>query len=319
MIITRTPLRISLVGGGTDLPAFYKKSPGAVFSFAVNKYVYVIVNPKFDGRYRVSYSQLEIVDEIKDIQHDIIRSAMQISGVKHGLEVTTVADIPGGGTGLGSSSALAVGILKALTPYLDCGTLAEKAFFLESEGCGSPVGKQDQYASAYGGMNFITFGKNNVNVRPIIPSADWMHDFESCTLLLWTGITRNANDILKEQRKNFDDGASIAHGRKLARLAHDFLDEVAGKGRVRQLGEIMHESWALKRQLSSGISNSEIDTIYDNAMRAGAYGGKLLGAGGGGFFFFFAPNYHHKAIIEATGLKKVEFKVEEKGSEVVYG
>lgn len=321
MIITRTPLRISLIGGGTDLPSFYKKSPGAVVSFAINKYVYVITNKKFDGRYRISYSKLENVDDVKDIQHNIIRWTLTEAKINDGLEITTIADIPGTGSGLGSSSALTVGLLKSLPPYssIEPGSLAEKAFMIEAELCGAPVGKQDQYASAYGGMNFMTFGKNNVNVRALTPSSEWVNLFRNSSLLLWTGITRDANNILSDQKKRFDDGGSIDVGKRLYSLAHEFFDEMCGKGRIKQLGELMDASWTLKKRLANGVTNLEIDRIYKAAMDEGAYGGKILGAGGGGFFFFLAPQYFHKAIIEKTGLKPIDFNIEQNGSEVVYG
>lgn len=320
MIITRTPLRISLIGGGTDLPSFYKKAPGAVLSFAIDKYVYVILNKKFDGSYRIAYSRTEIVDSIEKIEHNLVRETLKLfSNIKHGLEITTVADIPGTGSGLGSSSAMTVGLLRALQPEEPPTILAERAFCVEAEACGAPVGKQDQYASAIGGMNFMIFGKNNVSVKPIVLPSRLMHDFENSSLLLWTGITRDANPILKDQRRRYDSGEAMTSGRKLAKLAHDFLEELAGAGRIKIMGEIMHQSWILKREMAEGISNPDIDNIYNAAMQAGAYGGKILGAGGGGFFFFLAPQYMHKKIIEATGLQKVDFKLEERGSEVVYG
>lgn len=318
MIITRTPLRVSLVGGGTDMPSYYSKAPGAVFSFSINKYIYVTMNPKFDGRFRISYSHLEIVNSRDEIKHDLIRSTLEFAKQEKGLEVTTVADIPGNGTGLGSSSSLTVGMLKALFPDSDPGILAEQAFLIETEFCGSPVGKQDQYAAAFGGMNYITFGKNRVSVRPVTPSLDWLTYFQDCCLLLWTGFSRDANTILKDQKKNFDNGAGIEHGRKLSELAHRFMDEVSDKGSVKRLGEIMDEAWHHKCKLSGGVTNEGIDKLYKAGMNAGAYGGKLLGAGGGGFLFFIAPQYHHKAIVEATGLRKIDFRIEEKGSEIIY-
>lgn len=319
MRITRTPLRISLVGGGSDMPSFTNKHPGAVFSFAINKYVYVSVNKKFDGKYRVSYAKTENVDRIDEIEHKLVRETLKLAGVKEGTEITSVADIPGNGTGLGSSSSFTVGLLKAYFPIADNGILAERAYTVEAEKCGSPVGKQDQYAAAYGGMNFITFGKRNVNVRKIEPSTEWMKDFEQCSLLLWTGIARDANEILKFQKKGFDDGGNIEVGKFLAGQAHVFMQEVCDGVRVKRLGEILNETWRWKKKLSPNVSNSRIDTLYDKALEAGAYGGKLCGAGGGGLFFFFAPSYLHRDICEATGLKKVEFKVEPKGSEVIYG
>lgn len=320
MRITRTPLRISLVGGGTDMPAFYSKHPGAVFSFTINKYVYVSVNEKFDGTFRVMYSKTENVPSVEQIDHTLVRESLRMMNVKSGMEIASIADIPGEGTGLGSSSAFTVGLLRALThEELEPSILAERAFTIEAEKCMNPVGKQDQYASAIGGMNFMTFGKRSVSCRRISPPAKWMEDFYSSTLLLWTGMTRDANEILKFQRKGFQDGGNVEVGKMLSRQAHEFMQEVLDGAKAKRLGEILHETWKLKKMLAPSISSSRIDEIYEKAIQAGAYGGKLLGAGGGGFLFFFAPNYLHRNIIADTGLKNIEFEVEENGSEVIYG
>lgn len=319
MIITRTPLRISLIGGGTDMPSFYTKSPGAVLSFTINKYVYVSVNEKFDGTFRVSYSKIDEAPNIEAIQHNLVREALSLCNVKTGIEITSIADIPGTGTGLGSSSAFTVGLLRALRPKEEPTIIAERAFEVESGRCGHPVGKQDQYASSIGGMNFFTFGKRDVHVRPILPSNEWKHEFESCCLLLWTGMTRDANEILKLQKKGFDSGGNIQVGKELSYQAHEFFQHIADGARVKFLGEILHESWKYKKMLAPNISNSKIDDLYEKAMSAGAYGGKLLGAGGGGFLFFFAPVYHQKAIVQATGLRRIDFCMTNNGSEIVYG
>jgi len=318
MRITRTPLRISLIGGGTDMPAFYEKHAGHVFSFTINKYVYVSVNRKFDDKVRVSYSQTETVNSTDDLKHDLARESLRLYKIMNGMEISSISDIPGNGTGLGSSSAFTVGLIKAIDPDIPHGILAERAFTVEANECHHPVGKQDQYASALGGMNFITFGKNSVNVRPVYPSSDWMHDFCSYSLLLYTGMTRDANEILQSQRKGFVDGGNIEIGKMLAGQAHDFMQEIADGAKIRRLGEFMDETWKLKKRLSPNITSSKLDEIYEKAKNAGAYGGKLLGAGGGGFFFFFAPNYLHKAIIEQTGLRRVDFNIEQNGSEVIY-
>lgn len=320
MRITRTPLRISLVGGGTDMHSFYSRYPGAVFSFAINKYVYVSVNEKFDGTFRVSYSKTELSPTIDEIQHTLVRNCLKIMNIKNGVEITSVADIPGEGTGLGSSSAFTVGLLKALSPKnIEPSILAERAYEVEANMCLHPVGKQDQYASAIGGMNFMTFGKSSVSVRPVMPSSEWMHDFYSSSLLLWTGVTRSANDILTSQRKGFQDGVNITVGKTLSREAHLFMQEITDGAKIKKLGEILDRTWELKKALAPQISNPKLDELYTKAKEAGAYGGKILGAGGGGFFFFFAPNYLHKQIIEATGLRRIDFSLEQNGSEVIYG
>lgn len=317
MIITRTPLRISLMGGGTDMPSFYSKSPGAVISFAIKKYIYVLVNDRYNDTYRISYSGTEECENLDDIKHNLVREALRISSVKHGMEVTTIAELPGRGTGLGSSSTLTVGLLKAFQQKVDPGTLAERAFIVEAEKCSSPVGKQDHYAAAHGGMNFILFGKNRVSVQPIRPSNEWLHDFSMYSLLLWTGVSRDANTILREQRKAFDVGGSMGIGRQLAGLAHDMYAEIAQAASMRTIGELLDHGWKKKKQLANPITNKQIDEWYDKALGAGAYGGKLLGAGGGGFFFFIAPNYLHKRISETTGLQKIPFEIDWEGSVVI--
>lgn len=319
MRITRTPFRISLAGGGSDMPSYTSKHPGAVLSFTIDKYVYVSVNSKFDGKFRVSYSKTEIAETLDNIEHGLVRETLKLANIKVGTEIVSVADIHGYGTGLGSSSAFTVGLLKIYYPQADPGILAERAFTIEHDKCGYPVGRQDQYAASYGGMNFITFGKRSVNVKPIHPSAEWMEDFHNYSLLLWTGITRSANDILKLQKKGFENGGNMEIGKFLADQAHVFMQELCDGAKPRRLGEIMNETWTWKKKLAPNISNSKIDDLYEKALQAGAYGGKLLGAGGGGFFFFFAPAYLHKEIAEATGLKKIHFKFEAKGSEVIYG
>lgn len=319
MRITRTPFRISLAGGGSDMPSYTSKHPGAVFSLTIDKYVYISVNPKFDGKFRVAYSKTEIAETADNIEHSLVRETLRLANIKAGAEIVSVADIPGYGSGLGSSSAFTVGLLKIYYPQADPGILAERAFAIESGKCGYPVGRQDQYAASYGGMNFITFGRRSVNVKPIHPSIEWMEDFHNYSLLLWTGVTRSANDILKLQKKGFENGGNMEIGKFLADQAHVFMQEVCDSAKPRRLGEILNETWKWKKKLAPNISSQKIDDLYEKALQAGAYGGKLLGAGGGGFFFFFAPAYLHKDIAEATGLKKIHFKFEPKGSEVIYG
>jgi len=320
MIITRTPLRISLIGGGTDVPEYYAKKAGAVVSLTINKYVYVTVNKRFEPMFRVSYSKTEHAARIENIEHDLVRESLLMSRVEHGLEITSVADIPGNGTGLGSSSAFTVGLLKALDPQVEPGTLAERAFMVESGKCRNPVGKQDQYAAAYGGLNFITFGKRLVRVTPIAASNQWTRDFEEHALLLWTGVSRDANDILKSQSKSFETGDAMGYGQKLAQLAHTLYAEICGyqMNQMDVLGELLNEAWELKKKLAGGISNDTIDRHYKTAISQGAYGGKLLGAGGGGFLLFLAQPERHEAIARATGLRRVDFRVEKEGSNVIY-
>jgi len=317
MIVTRTPLRISLIGGGTDMPAFYKKHAGIVISFSIDKYVYVITNEKFDGTYRICYSKTENVEKVGDIEHDIIRETLKQHKVTGG-EFVVVSDIPGHGTGLGSSSALTVGLLKAITNTHEPAVLAENAFMIENEKCGHPVGKQDQYASAYGGVNHILFGRNSVKVTPLNFSDQWKCDLEKNSLLLWTGIQRDGNKILEKQRKSFSLGNNVSFGIQMADLAHVFYQELLDNASYRRLGELMDEAWKLKKFFADGVSNSNIDVLYEKAVNAGAFGGKLLGAGGGGFLFLLADPVTHDIIQERTGLRKIEYKISNTGSEVIY-
>lgn len=297
------------------MPQFYEKNVGGVVSFAIDKYVYVSVNPKFDGKIRVSYSKTENVDEVDEIQHDLVRETLREWKIQSGLEITSVADIPGNGTGLGSSSSFTVGLIHALSRGGHPAILAERAYIIESEKCHRSVGKQDQYAAAHGGMNYMRFVKNRVEVETLYPHKDMENDL----LLLHTGISRSANEILKEQGRNFNKGDTLSVGRHLAALAYSFRGEwLEGKMTSEKLGKYLHTGWEFKKQLSS-VSNPQIDEWYKIAMNNGAYGGKLLGAGGGGFLLFSAPYETHARITEATGLRRIDFKIETKGSEIIYG
>lgn len=324
MIISRTPLRISLCGGSTDVPAFYRKHGGAVVSFAINKYVYVSINQKFDGRIRVSYSQTEDVAHVDDIQHDIVRETLKLHEL-NGVEVTTVADIPGNGSGLGSSSSLTVGLIAAIMQKVKGAPfgplhLAESAYTIEARLCNHiGTGKQDQFAAAFGGLHYYEFKKDEcVSVEPILLSIEQQENLESHLLLLWTGIQRNSADLLQLQAANFKNNHdTMVAGIKLRDMANNLAMDLQ-EGNIDSVGKYLHENWKLKRRLASGISNAELDRIYHDAVGAGAVGGKILGAGGGGFFLFYAAPRYHSAIAEATGLRKVPFKIEEEGSKIIY-
>lgn len=318
MLITRTPLRISLAGGGSDLPSYYRTKPGAVISFAIDKYVYVMVNRLFGGGIRVSYSKMENVSSVDEIKHELVRETLRLHNIKNGLEIVSIADVPGSGTGLGSSSAFTVGLLKALGKDVHPSVLAERAYTVESEKCFHPVGKQDQYASSHGGMNFITFGKNSVKVTPLYPSSKWRRNFEKHALLLWTGMVRDANEILKQQSASFSNGSSIEVGLHLSKHAHEMYQEILEGTDILRVGELLDKTWKTKKLMAPGISNPKIDEWYETALELGASGGKLLGAGGGGFLLFIAPPDRHQYICNATGLQKVEFKFEMEGSKVIH-
>lgn len=324
MIITRTPLRISFAGGGSDLPAFYEQEAGAVVSTAIDKYIYITVNPKFDHKIRASYSVTEIVDTVDEVQHELIREALYLLNIQQGIEITSISDIPSQGTGLGSSSSYTVGLLNALYAYRDhmagAERLAREACHIEIDRCGKPIGKQDQYIAAYGGLQYIRFNPDgSVFVDPIICSPAARRRLQQSLLLLYTGLTRRADDILTEQsretRTNDDKQASL---RQLVGLA-DQLCEALSRDEVDATGEILHTGWMAKRQLASGISNGHIDAWYARARKAGAIGGKLLGAGGGGFLLVYADPAQHDHICRALPeLRPVPFQLCPQGSKVIY-
>ncbi len=323
VIITRTPLRISFAGGGSDLPAFSRREHGAVVATAINKYIYVTVNKKFDSKIRASYSATEMVDRVEDLRHELIRESLLLTGISGGIEITSISDIPSRGTGLGSSSAYTVGVLHALHAFagrnVGAKRLAEEACRIELDRLRRPIGKQDQYIAAYGGFQFIQFEEDTVSVEPILPGAEFREALEAHLLLLYTGLTRNADAILTEQQRNLEENAgTVDHTTQLRNLALD-LRAALLDGRLTQVGEILDAGWAIKRRLASGVTTPEIDTWYDRARGAGAVGGKLLGAGGGGFLLLFAPPGDHAAILSALpDLRPVPFRFEPHGSRIIY-
>lgn len=328
MIIARTPLRISLVGGGTDIPAFYEKHVGCVVSFTISKYVYVAINRKFDGRYRVSYSQTENVNSVADIQHDLVRETLNLYGRDRlgGLEIVSISDIPGEGSGLGSSSSFTVGLVTALQKLewdrISSSPFARKEhaeFAFRIEAKSNPfVGKQDHYAAVFGGLNQIYFGEENVIVRNIVMSEDVLDNFHDHLLLLWTGITRPANTLLKEQASSFrDNRGAQKNGEEMVRLAQELAHKLIAWD-ISEVGSILRENWYLKTRINPNATTPPIDAWYNVALNNGAQGGKLCGAGGGGFLLFWAPPDTHKRISHATGLRKIDFRLDLEGSKVIY-
>lgn len=324
MIITRTPLRISFAGGGSDLPAFYEQEQGAVVSTAIDKYIYITVNPKFDHQIRASYSITEIVDSVDELQHELIRESLRMLDLTQGIEVTSISDIPSQGSGLGSSSTYTVGLLNALYAY--CGhmagaeRLAHEACHIEIERCGKPIGKQDQYIAAYGNLQYIRFNPDgSVFVDPIICQPTTQRRLQENLLLLYTGLTRRADDILiKQSQATQTDETKQASLRRMVGLAGQ-LREALSQNDVDAFGEILHAGWMEKRQLVDGISNNAIDTWYERARTAGAIGGKLTGAGGGGFLLLYADPERHRNICRALPeLQHVPFHFSPQGSKVIY-
>lgn len=323
MIVTRTPLRISLVGGGTDMPSFYKRGFGAVVSFAIDKYIYVCLNKKFDGKTRISYSETECVEKAVNLKHDLVRESLMDFDVHDGVEVMTVADIPGNGTGLGSSSTLTVGLLQALQKYTgekrfsNPHELAAYAYDVERELCEYSVGRQDHLPAAYGNLHYFQFEQDKVIAELINLNNAELGELSYRFTLLWTGKSRNSTDILREQEENMNMGRwRLAEG--MRDIAVAMKDDLKKKD-FSNIGAYLDANWQLKRRMATGISNEWIDETYDKAMEAGAEGGKICGAGGGGFFLFYGKVGVSGALEKATGLKHIPFKIETEGSKVIYG
>ena len=324
MIITRTPLRMSFVGGGSDLPAFYTKFGGAVLSTSIDKYVYVTVNKKFDDHFRISYSKTENVEDVKDIQHNIVREVLKYLKIEGGLEITSVADIPSKGTGLGSSSSFAVGLLHALQTYqgraMSASRLSEQSCHIELNVCQEPIGKQDQYAAAYGGLNLIQFNPDEtVFVNKIICKKETVQTIFNSTLIFYTGICRSASQLLKKQSEETlicSKKQSIL--KKMVELTFCLKHELENNN-TSSFGEILHENWLLKKQMAEGVSTQEIDDWYAKGLKHGATGGKILGAGSGGFLMFYAPKARHEEIKKSLSfLKPLTFNYEPQGSKVIF-
>jgi D-glycero-alpha-D-manno-heptose-7-phosphate kinase len=323
VIVSQTPLRMSFVGGGSDLPAFYRRYGGAVISVTVDKYVYVTVNKKFDDHIRLSYSKLEEVRSAAELEHKIVRAALQMLKIDGGIEITSIADIPSRGTGLGSSSSFTVGLLHALHAYLgqyiSPSDLGRESCAVEIELCGEKIGKQDQYAAAFGGLNLIQFRPDDsVTVDPIICQREVLRELERSMISFYTGVTRSASTILATQSDQVDENEC---SRKVIRRMVDLtfaLRNELHKNNLTAFGEILHENWVLKKSLVPGISDSVIDDWYDRARRAGAHGGKLLGAGGGGFLMFFAPPDRHDEIARAlSDLRRFDIRFDVRGSRII--
>lgn len=324
MIISRTPLRVSFVGGGSDLPSWYRQHGGAVVSATINKFVFVTVNKKFDDAIRVSYSSTENVHSVSEIAHPLVRAALRLLEIEGGLEITTIADIPSSGTGLGSSSSFTVGLLHALHAYkgeyVDARRLAEEACRIEIDICGAPIGRQDQYAAAFGGFNEITFNRDDwVGVRPLICAPALLEALWENLLLLYTRRHRSANEILARQNENASASTEVQQRLKAMVEQTRAFTHALDKNNLDEIGHILDEAWRLKRQLAEGISDPELNEWYEKAKKAGALGGKILGAGAGGFFLFYAPKERHAAICHALHeLKPVSFQFERQGTSIIF-
>ena len=324
VIITRTPLRVSFAGGGTDLRAFYGRERGAVLSAAIDKYIYITVNRKFDDRVRASYSVTEMVDRASELRHELIREALGLVGIEGGVEITSISDVPSQGTGLGSSSSYTVGLLNALYAFtgrlVNAERLAAEACRIEIEICGKPIGKQDQYIAAYGGLQFMEFNPDeSVFTEPIPCTREVRRELAGSLLMLYTGLTRSAADVLGAQRSNTEkNGETFAVLQRMRDYA-DALRERLCAGNLDGFGEVLHEGWMLKRTLADGITSAAIDDWYGRARRHGAVGGKLLGAGGGGFLLLYAhPERHAEICAALPELRPMPFSLEPQGSRIIF-
>lgn len=321
MIITRTPFRVSFAGGGSDIASFYEKHGGCVLSTAINKYMYISVHPSFDPDETVlKYSETETVNDIADIKHKYFKQVLTDLDVK-GVELVSTADVPAG-TGLGSSSSFTVGLLNSLYAYkgvyVSKERLANEACETEIDKLKNPIGKQDQYAAAYGGLNFYEFKRDgSVTVEPVIMEKAAKAALEGNLMMFYTGQLHSASAILKEQSNNITAGDKEKNQLKMCNLARTLREELT-RGNIDAMGEILHENWLLKKTLARGISNPAIDEAYERAIKAGAIGGKLLGAGGGGFLLFYVPKEKQDFLKEKIELPQMPASFDRQGSVVIF-
>jgi len=321
MIITQTPLRISFAGGGTDFAGYYEKGGGAVISSAIDKYIYVVIKERFDQKIRVGYTRTEMVDRIEQIEHELVRECLKLTGITGGIEIATMADIPSEGSGLGSSSTVTVGLLHAMYAYqgilVTAETLAQQACHIEIDILGKPIGKQDQYIAAYGSLRRFDFDADGtVGSEAVVLSEEKRRRFGESLMLFYTGITRQADVILSEQKANIEE-------------KRQSLDRIKGQvaeveacllsGSMNKIGRLLQAGWGWKKEMAGRISTPEIDALYERALDAGATGGKIAGAGGGGFLLLYCPPSHQEAVREALSeMKELPFSLERDGTKVIF-
>lgn len=321
MIISQTPLRISLCGGGTDFKDYYKNDFGYVVSTAIDKYVFIIVKERFDDLIYVNYSKKEIVTSIDEIQHELVREAAKKAKIYGGIEITMLADIPSEGSGLGSSSSLTVGLLNAFYAYqgilVTSRQLAEESCDIEINILKNPIGKQDQYIAAYGGLTAFKFNKDeSVEYQRLNLKGELKRKLGANLLLFYTNSTRKASNILTEQKKNIEQNRS--HHNELRTLALD-TKEYLDKGQVDKIGEVLTKNWEMKKNFSKNISNGEIDKMYETAIKGGATGGKIAGAGGGGFLLVYCERNNHDKLRKAmNSYREMPFLLEPHGSKIIF-
>ncbi len=322
MIITQTPLRISFFGGGTDFKDYYRLNEGgAVLSTAIDKCIYVIIKKRFDDKIYINYSRKEIIDSVDEIQHDLVREAMRKTGIDKGVEITTLADVPSEGTGLGSSSSVTVGLLNTFYLYQvqsqPTAILARQACEIEIDILKRPIGKQDQYSAAFGNLNLIEFNPDDtVILQHLSIDEEVKRELEANLMLIYTGITRRSSNILSKQKRNIKDKISVLNDIK------DMVEE--GKeylirGKLDDFGKLLHQGWERKKILAQGINNPLIEEIYQAARKAGALGGKISGAGGGGFLLLYCPVEQQSQVRKALrNLRELPFRFEEEGTKAIF-
>ena len=321
MIITQTPLRISFFGGGTDFREYYLQEGGCVLSTAIDKYIHVILKERFDDKIRVGYTRTELVDSLDRIEHELVREALRKTGIHKRVEIATMGDIPGHGSGLGSSSTVTVGLLNAMYAHLgkpqSLDVLAHEACEIEIDALGKPIGVQDQYIAAFGGQRLITFHTNGkIDVESLHLDAQVMHHLSGSLLLFYTNIARKAESVLAEQVQNINDRLPVLRAMKeMAVMARRMLE----LGNLDEFGALLHQGWLYKQQLASQVGNSGLNEIYDSARRAGALGGKITGAGGGGFILLYCPPERQNNVRTALhGLPELPFSFERDGTKVIF-
>ena len=321
MIITQTPLRVSLAGGGTDLRAFYDLEDGRTISLAIDKYVFVIVSERFDSKIYVNYTKKEIVDAVDEIQHDLVREAMRMTGLSNGVEVTMLADIPSEGSGLGSSSSLTVGLLNAFHMFegrqVPAEQLAREACTIEIDICGKPIGKQDQYIAAFGGVHEFQYCRDGtVRANKVVMRPADARRLGAELMLFYTAVTRRSDEILTEQRTH--TVSNVQYLRQIKNCVPQVLNAI-DSGRLDLIGDVLHHSWVLKKKLAGNITNGSIDAMYELALSAGATGGKIAGAGGGGFLLLYVPRNRQDAVRNALhGFREFPWLLELDGSKTIF-
>lgn len=322
MIISQTPLRISFAGGGTDFRDYYTNfSGGRVLSTAIDKYIYVIIKRRFDRMIRIGYSTTEMVSNVEEIKHDLVREGLKKTGITEGIEISTMADIPSTGSGLGSSSAVTVGLLNAMYAYRGilktAEELAREACEVEIDILEKPIGKQDQYISSYGSLRDIIFRENDdVDIDAVEIDESIREGLNRNLLLFYTGKKRKSSSILSEQKKNISNFCDILSSMK------SMVEEMKKKlvdGNLDDFGRLLHKGWMYKKSLASKVSNSYLDDIYEEALKKGVLGGKVAGAGGGGFLLLYCP-YDRQSVVRETfsSLQELKFNFEKDGTKIIF-